>query len=284
MNDPKSQSTGGAMDAGAMQARLDRIRLGVTAHQGRVARGSFITAIVGVIVCGWIAISFGVLYKWATELLTPKSLAANVEYMIVEGLPDLRKKLEPEIEKNAPDWARDLSQALQSQTPELRARLEDIIMEQVEEGLKTLQGFSAERFRGFVAQNRVDLADGFNSFQEPAKAKRFIADLHVAVEKSLGRDMEEQAEGMLHTFVDLNRKVKKLSKGEGLRNDEEVMREILMTAKRLQEESSRDPSEKKKAKASAPESESTEETAPKPEGEKDKPQKEPEPEKKSGDN
>ena len=281
MNDPKSQSTGGGTDAGALQARLDRIRFGVSAQQTRMARGIIITTIVGLVLCAWIAISPGVLYKWAQELLTPKNIGDIVENTIDERLPELRKRLEPEIEANAPDWARAVSQALQDQTPELRARLEVMIMERVEEGLKTLQGLSAERFRGFVAQNRVDLADGFNSLQDPAKAKRFIADLHVAVEKSMGRDVEEQAEGMLHTFVDLNRKVKRLSKGEGLRNEEVVMREILMTAKRLQEESA--PSDKKK-KASASESETTDEPAPKPEGEKDKPEKESEPAKKSGDN
>lgn len=282
MNEPKSQSTGGAADAGALQARLDRIRFGVTAQQTRLARGSFVTAIVGVVLCGLMAVYFGVFYKWVTDLMTPKKLADIAEDLILNRLPDERKKLEPEIEKNAPDWARDLSQTFQASMPEYRVQLEDIIMGQVEEGLKKLQGLSAERFRGFVVQNRVDLADGFNSLQDPTKSKGFIADLNQAVEKHMASDMQEQAETLLRKLVNLNRKVQRLSKGEGLLNEEAIMREILMTAKRLQNDSAAE--KKTKSTTTTSGSETTEEPTPKPEGDKEKPEKEPEPEKKSGDN
>jgi hypothetical protein len=231
------------------------------------------------------AVYFGWFYKWATDLMTPNNIADAVEDIILNRLPDERKKLEPEIEKRAPDWARELSQTLQAKTPELRVKVEDLIMAQVEEGLKKLEALSAARFRGFVVQNRADLADGFSSLQDPAKSKSFVADLHKAVEKSMASDVEEQAEGMLHTLVDLNRKVQRLSKGDHLRHEEAVMREILMTAKRLQVESAGAPSGKKAISTTTPSgSETTEEQTSKPEGEKEKPEKEPEPEKKSGDN
>ena len=98
MNDPKSQSTGGTQDASTIQTRLERLRLDLSAHQARLVRASFLTAIIGVVLCGLMAVYFGVFYWWVSDLLSPKKLADVVEDMLATRLPKARKELEPEYE------------------------------------------------------------------------------------------------------------------------------------------------------------------------------------------
>ena len=286
MIDPKAQSTGGSTDAGTVQARLDRIRLEVSAQQARLARGSFLTAIIGVVLCGLMAVYFGYFYKIVGELLDPKYLADAAEDLLVRRLPEERRKLEPKIKESAPEWARSASTSFQQNLPDLRIRAEDLIMKQMDKGFDQIKILTADQFRKFVQQNRPMLADGFNSFQNPDKAERFLADLQTAVEKNMAADVRDQANEFLHVMIDLNRKLGKLEKGAGLNSEEALLREILMIAKRLEAEGGEEPPVKrKKAKPAAePEEPKPEEPAAKPADEKEKAKKDTEPEKKSEEN
>ncbi|MBI3463728.1 MAG: hypothetical protein HY000_11830 [Planctomycetes bacterium] len=298
MNEPKSQSTGGTPDAGSLQARLNRVRLEVAAQQSRLARGSFLTAIIGVVLCGLMAVYFGVFYKLVSDMLTPKHLADTAEDVLTRRLPEARRALEPQIKESAPTWARDASNSFQENLPQLRTRSEDLIMKQIEKGLEHVQILTAEQFRGFVQQNRAMLADGFNSFRDPDKAERFLGDLQLAVESSMSTNLREEANELMRVLIDLNRKGEKLKTGQGLNSEEALLREILMIARRLEAQEGEEPQPKRKRSkrpAGAAESEEpkTEEPAaktpeekekPKSEGEEAKPKKEPEPVKKSENN
>ena len=298
MNEPKPQSTGGASDAGSLQARLNRVRLEVAAQQARLARGTFLTAIIGVVLCGLMAVYFGVFYKLVSDLLTPKQLGDYAEDVLTRKLPEVRKALEPQIKESAPTWARDVSTGFQENLPQLRARSEDLIMKQIEKGFEQLKVLTAEQFRSFVQQNRAMLADGFNSFRDPVKAERFLADLQTAVENSMSTNVREEANELMHVMIDLNRKLDKLEKGQGLNSEEVLLREILMIAKRLEAEGGEEPQPKrKKSKQSGDAAETEEPKAegpaaktpdekekPKSEDEQAKPKKETEPEKKSDNN
>jgi len=55
-----------------------------------------------------------------------------------------------------------------------------------------------------------------------------------AVNKELGRDMEDQAEEVLGTLIALNEKLQKLSSNTSLNKEEALERQTLMVIRRLQ--------------------------------------------------
>ena len=239
MNGTKSQP-GGAGGATALEARIDRIRQTMATQQARLARGSMLTASIGAVLCVAMAIWFSIGYGMLRDMTTPKKIVAAAEAVVMESLPEYRKQLESYINDSADDWALAASRQIQDNIPEVRSKLEDFIVAKADEAIDKAQVMTADRFRTFVTQNSATIADGFRSLKKPDEAEVFVQDLHKAVQSEMSGDMREQSEEMLHMVFDLNAKLEKLKSGEKLNGEQALEREILMIAKRLQEDNADD--------------------------------------------
>jgi hypothetical protein len=237
MNDSKSQASGGAGGTPALEARIERIRQTMTAQQARLARGSMMTAIIGAILCVGMAIWFSIGYGMVRDMTTPKTIVDVAEGIVLKSLPDARHALEAKINEDADEWAARISKEVQDNVPDVREKLEDFIVAKAGEGLDHVQIMTEDQFRAFVTENSAMLSDGFRSLKKPDEAEQFVQDLHAAVEKQMARDMRGQSEDMLHMIYDLNGKLEKLKTGQKLNGEQALEREILMIAKRLQEDS-----------------------------------------------
>lgn len=237
MNGTKTQPTGGAGGASAMEARIERIRQSMATQQSRLARGSMLTASIGAILCVAMAIWFSIGYGMLRDMTTPKKIVEAAESVVLESLPDARKALEVQINDSADEWAASFSQQIQDNIPSVRSQLEDFIMTKADEALDEMHVMTADQFRKFVTQNNGMLSDGFMSLRKPDDAEKFVQDLHEAVQKEMSGDIRGQSVEMLHTVYDLNGKLEKLKIGQKLNSEQALEREILMIAKRLQLES-----------------------------------------------
>ncbi len=237
MNDIKAQPAGSPPDLAALQSRVNRIQQSIVSHQQRLARGTQMTVSIGGILCIAIVAWFTIGYIKLDEFLEPNVLANYATSMIMDRMPEQRRKLEQQVTEEAPRWAATASKELQDRIPGLRGQAEDFLLEKVEEAFGQLQVLTAQQFRTFVSNNQPMLADGFRSLKKPEEAERFVADLHSAIEGQMSGNMREQAEDMLHIVIDLNAKLEQLQKGEKLNSEQALEREILMVAKRLQHES-----------------------------------------------
>jgi hypothetical protein len=245
MNESKSQSTGGG-GAAALEARMERIRQTMSAQQARLARGSMLTASIGAILCVAMAIWFSIGYGMLRDMTTPKKIVEAAEAVVLESMPEARRALEAQINESADEWAAKISEEVQKNIPTLRVKMEDFIMTKADEALDHMQVVTAEQFRGFVTTNSGMLRDGFRSLKKPDESEQFVQDLQGVLEAEMGRNMREQSEEMLHMVYDLNAKLEKLKKGhkkpgeegaERLNAEQALELEILMIAKRLQDDS-----------------------------------------------
>jgi flagellar basal body-associated protein FliL len=221
----------------SLEAKVVRIAEMLSARQSRLKNSARLTAIIGSLLCILMAVYFGYFYWLFQQIATPDKLVGVIENRVDAMLPDARKKLEEHINSNAKNWAKQASQSVQENIPEVRRKAEDFIVARASAALDEVQVLSAQRFRTFVQNNQAQLADGFRSLSKPEDADQFVADLQVAIEKEMGRDIHGQAEEAMHMLFDLNNKLETLKKGDRLNNEQALEREILMIAKRLQLES-----------------------------------------------
>jgi hypothetical protein len=236
MNESKSQASGGG-GAAALEARMERIRQSMSEQQARLARGSMLTASIGAVLCVLMAVWFSIGYGMLRDMTTPKKIVEAAEAVVLESLPEARKALEAQINDSADEWAAKISEEVQKNIPKVRVKLEDFIMVKADEALDHVQVVTAEQFRTFVTGNTAMLQDGFRSLKKPDDADQFVQDLKGALEQEMGRNMREQSEEMLHMVYDLNSKLEKLKSGKNLNAEQALELEILMIAKRLQDDS-----------------------------------------------
>jgi hypothetical protein len=240
MNDSKSQPSDRSPDLTALQSRVSRIQSIISAQEQRLARATRLTAWIGGIVCIAVICWFTLGYVKLNEFLEPNQLANYATDMLMTRLRTQRQEAEDLVKEQAPEWAETVSQQVQENIPDVRMKMEDFIMAKADEAMDHVQVVTADQFRAFVTDNSGMLRDGFTSLKKPEEAEQFVQDLHKAVETEMGRDMREQSQEMLHMIYDLNAKLEKLKSGQKLNGEQALEREILMIAKRLQEESQDD--------------------------------------------
>lgn len=174
-------------------------------------------------------------YREISRAVEPQALVDAATALIENQVSEVRKVAQAEIRKSAPQWASRVSQRARNSIPELRAKLETFVMTRVETRGQQAAALTEARFREFIAQNRDSLKQAYADLaQNRAGAKIEVETLRLALDKSIGADMQARAFELLQTLHDLNRQLRDLKEGKNLDPEQQVQRRVLMVARRLQ--------------------------------------------------
>ncbi|MGZ0172337.1 MAG: hypothetical protein ACKVHE_22575 [Planctomycetales bacterium] len=200
-----------------------------------MARSARVTGVIGVILMAAMLGYFIFGFSEIEDLTKPENLVALAGEVVNSSLPEIRESVQSTVKDSAPDWAQALSDQAIGATPTIRKSLEDHILAQTEGVISNGVNLGEAEFRKILRENKSSFED---TLDELAEGEEFSEETMLifldAVNKELGRDMEDQAEEVLGTLIALNEKVQKLSSNTSLDKEEALERQTLMVIRRLQ--------------------------------------------------
>lgn len=226
------QSAGAATD---VAARLDQSERQLREITKSTRRGNVITIVVAVILFAILGGYFSYGYRAIASILEPDTLLDAAENWVEQQLPEVRKSLETEVNKSAPVWAESLSKQAQSSLPSIREKMEEYVLQQVDQAVEQSVSISEDSFRKFLREKRDVLEAGFKDLaSSPKLAEESLARLENEMNSSLGADMHQGARDLYQTLNQMSDKLARLKSGVQLSPQEQLERNILMQFRRLQ--------------------------------------------------
>jgi hypothetical protein len=197
--------------------------------------GSWLTTIVALLLLGLVAWYFTYGYLEISALKDPEMLVSLVGQTIDQSIPQLRQRLEQEVDNNAKAWAQQASEQALAAAPTLRENLEDYICKGTDLLIDELEVVGEQEFRRVLAENRATLEKALEELEDEDEiSDGTVLLLEEAMEKELQLSMQDQAQAVFAIVSDLNASMKTLAKGEDLNEVQQCERRVLMLARRLQ--------------------------------------------------
>lgn len=155
--------------------------------------------------------------------------------MLERNLPAARQALVKQISDSAPAWAETVSSNAQNAIPDLRDKLETYVLSETDTLLVQAATLTEDKFRKALHENHDLIEKGFQELANDEKlSEESLNALVTALEQQLQADLREQSATVLETLRFLSARVKRVSAGHGLDEEERCERRIAMLARRLQ--------------------------------------------------
>ena len=217
--------------------RLEKQKAILAREAASLRRGNFLTLLIGVLALGALAFYFYWGYSQFSEVMEHEKLADFVVIQIDDRIPELRKSLEEETKKAAPNWAGSLSKQLQDNVPNARKKLEDYVVDKVKTTLNDGTVLTEQQFTKFLKDNRETIRKDIQELaKNPTLSTEAVAELEKILEAQLNADLKTNAKELLAILGALNVKLTKLAKNAKLDKTELIERRLAMIARRLQSE------------------------------------------------
>lgn len=224
-----------SQEAPSLEQQLQNLEKSLARTSGRLARGAIVTRVVGIallcLVCGYFV--YG--YTEIKTLIDPNFIVPMAGNMLDDAVPQLRKSLHETVAASAPVWAESLSTAAIQAAPTAREGLENYVLEQTSGVLDDAVKIGEEHLRQALQENRAEMEQALKQLAKDEQYSEETLKIFVeALNKELGRDMQEQAHEVLGTLIGLKEKLQHLAGGKSLSRDEILERHTLMTVRHLQ--------------------------------------------------
>jgi hypothetical protein len=221
-------------DSRSLKERLQRLEQDLIRQRQRTNATTTLTAIVGIIVLIAVGIYFGIGYtqiKWAIE---PDRVVETLGQKLDDNIPVVRKQLEDEIKKSAPQWAATLSKEALGQLPVARQQLERLTTQYLDENLQNTQSMTEEHFRSFLTKNKADLQKKFDELEKNEfLAEASLADVEQELNKEFQTNLKAESDRLLRDLTSFNTAFKKVREGKDLNEEQKLWRQSVMIARSL---------------------------------------------------
>lgn len=222
-------------DAGSLATSLDETDRLLKNCTSRTRNGNVLTILVGVVLLGLLGGYFVYGYNQISSVMEPDTLVDVAQSWLDNQIPEVRRSLEAEVDRSAPVWAESLSKQAQSSLPSIREKLEDYVLEQVDQTVEQSMSITEDNFRKFLREKREVLDEGFKDLAtSPQLAKESLARLELAMNDAMEADMKQGASDLYTTLTLMNVKLARLKAGQHLTTEEALERQVLMQIRRLQ--------------------------------------------------
>lgn len=223
------------MSSSSNDSKLQAVENELSKISSGMARGAWVTGIIGVILVAAMIWYFRFGFGKVAELLEPDQIVSLIGVQVGDSLPEIRKSVQSTVKDQAPDWAQAISDQAIGATPTIRESLEDHILAQTEGVIANGVNLGEAEFCKILRENKTSFEDTLDELAEGEEFSEETMQIFLdAVNKELGRDMEDQAEEVLGTLIALNEKIQKLSSNSELNKEEALERQTLMVIRRLQ--------------------------------------------------
>lgn len=223
------------MSSSSNDSKLQAVENELSKISTSMARSAKVTAVIGIILMAAMLGYFTFGFSEIEDLTKPENLVALAGEVVNSSLPEIRESVQTTVKDQAPDWAQAISDQAIGATPTIRESLEDHILAQTEGVIANGVNLGEAEFRKILRENKTAFEDTLDELAEGEEFSEETMQIFLdAVNKELGRDMEDQAEEVLGTLIALNEKIQKLSSNSGLNKEEALERQTLMVIRRLQ--------------------------------------------------
>ena len=215
--------------------RLDAAQQTITKLHSDLNSSNRLTRIVGSVMLLLLAGYFAYGYSEIKKLLEPDTLVPYGAQMLQDRIPEARHAIVKQVSNSAPAWAEQVSGKLRDELPGLRGKLEEYVLHETEGMLKQAATLSEDHVRKAIRENKDILDTHIRELADHEELSDASAQaLVTALEGELKVDLMDQSELILDTVRSLDTRVRELAKGEGLDEEEQIERQILMLARRIQ--------------------------------------------------
>lgn len=223
------------MSSSSNDSKLQAVENELSKISTSMARSAKVTAVIGIILMAAMLGYFTFGFSEIEDLTKPENLVALAGEVVNSSLPEIRESVQSTVKDQAPDWAQAISDQAIGATPTIRESLEDHILAQTEGVIANGVNLGEAEFRKILRENKTSFEDTLDELAEGEEFSEETMQIFLdAVNKELGRDMEDQAEEVLGTLIALNEKIQKLSSNSELNKEEALERQTLMVIRRLQ--------------------------------------------------
>jgi len=221
-------------DTRSLKERLQRLEQDLIKQRKRTNTTTALTAIVGIIALVAVGIYSYIGYteiSWAAE---PERVVETLGQKLDDNIPVVRKQLEDEIKKSAPQWAATLSKEAFEQLPVARQHLQDLTTQYLDENLQNTQSMTEEQFRSFLTKNKADLQKKFDELEKNEfLAEASLADLEQDLNKEFQTNLKAESDRLLRDLSQFNTAFKKVREGKDLNEEQKLWRQSVMIARKL---------------------------------------------------
>lgn len=175
-------------------------------------------------------------YTQFKSITEPNELMDVAEALVRENITNVRKQVQSEVDNNSEKWAEQLSQEAIKTVPKMRAQLEEFVRTQIDERVKESVKITDPQFDKLIAENNEPLKAAFKELAENRDASADLVKIITdEVDARLKANVQADADNVLNMMLQLKGKIKRLKSGENLTDEEKLEREILTTARQIQE-------------------------------------------------
>ena len=227
-----------AADSG-LETSLERAHGRVSSVASRIQSGSNVTLCVGGLLLVMVSGFFIYGLPQMDELLDPTNAVARVEILLDdEGIPALRKYATDFAKNNSKEVAKTLNQTAIDGMPTVRTLLEDHAVEQLNGMIDERLPQTEQKFVGMIKQRKPQLEKTFAELDSPDEevSKRAIKDLMAILEAELQRDFQDDVQILLATLYHVNTKANKILANKGLTAEENLIRQMVSTVRRIKQD------------------------------------------------
>ena len=227
-----------AADSG-LETSLERAHGRVSSVASRIQSGANVTLCVGGLLLVMVSGFFIYGLPQMDELLDPTNAVARVEILLDdEGIPALRKYATDFAKNNSKEVAKTLNQTAIDGMPTVRTLLEDHAVEQLDGMIDERLPQTEQKFVGMIKQRKPQLEKTFSELdsQDEEVSKRAIKDLMAILEAELQRDFQDDVQILLATLYHVNSKAKKILANQGLTAEENLIRQMVSTVRRIKQD------------------------------------------------
>ena len=224
-----------AEDVG-IESSLGRAHSRIGSVASRIQSGANMTLGVGGLLLVMVSAFFLYGLPQMDELLDPKLVVPRIEQLLEdEGIPALRKYASEFAKNNSKDVAKQLNQTAIDNLPTVRKVLEDHAVDQLNEMIDERFPETERKFVALLKQSKPQLEKTFLELdsQDEEVSKRAIKDLMVVLENGLQRDFEDDVQILLATLYHVNQQAKKILGNQGLSAEENLIRQMVATVRRI---------------------------------------------------
>lgn len=242
------------MSSSSNDSKLQAVENDLSKISTSMARSATLTGFIGVILMGAMLGYFIFGFGEIEDLTKPENLVALAGEVVNSSLPEIRESVQDTVKDQAPDWAQAVSDQAIGATPTIRESLEDHILAQTQTVISDAVNVSEAEFKKVLRENKDSFEQTIDELAEGEEYSEETLQIFLeAVNKEMGRDMEDQAQEVLGTLIALNEKLQKLASSTSLNKEEALERQTLMVIRRLQikEQDAQILEEKKKAEEAA---------------------------------
>ena len=224
-----------AEDVG-IESSLERAHSRIGSVSARINSGSNLTLGVGGLLLVMVSGFFLYGLPQMDELLDPKLVVPRIEVLLEdEGIPALRRFATDFAKNNSKDVAKQLNQTAIDGLPTVRKVLEDHAVDQLNVMIEERFPATEKKFVMLLRQRKPQLEKTFAELdsQDEEVAKRAIKDLVGVLEVGLQRDFEDDVQILLATLYHVNTQAKKILGNQGLSAEENLIRQMVATVRRI---------------------------------------------------